>query len=160
LSIYDVNQYLSFAESYIKKFNRFQEQINADLGYFEPGSGLLSQAIASIRGLVEIDQAKSDRKKARREKQFTNTVTAVGTGVTSASFLTSASILSSQSSPHIKGIKKIFTGKYDLADPGRKTNDGWDSGVAICFPLIIGFLVGLVVWVHLKNGQSHPNTPR
>ena len=36
-------------------------QIQADLNYSKPGSQLLDQAISSIRGLVDIDQAESDR---------------------------------------------------------------------------------------------------
>ncbi|MEH2314416.1 MAG: hypothetical protein V7K35_24145 [Nostoc sp.] len=39
----------------------FQQQINADLGYFRHGSELLSKAIDSIRGIVEIEQAERDR---------------------------------------------------------------------------------------------------
>ncbi|MGH2412138.1 MAG: hypothetical protein ACRDEA_00225 [Microcystaceae cyanobacterium] len=34
----------------------FQKQIQADLGYFRHGSSLLEQAIASIRGIVEIER--------------------------------------------------------------------------------------------------------
>ncbi|MBD6619387.1 hypothetical protein FNW02_27050 [Komarekiella sp. 'clone 1'] len=37
------------------------EQIKAELGYFTHGSSLLDKAIASVRGRVEIDRAKSDR---------------------------------------------------------------------------------------------------
>lgn len=40
---------------------RFHKQITADIGYFEQGSHLLKQAIASIRGIVEIEQTKLDR---------------------------------------------------------------------------------------------------
>jgi hypothetical protein len=47
----------------------FQEQISADLNYFNQGSTLLNQAIASIRGLVEIDQAERDRQRYEQEKQ-------------------------------------------------------------------------------------------
>ncbi|MDT9313526.1 hypothetical protein, partial [Limnospira sp. Paracas R14] len=46
---------------YEKEAITFQEQIRADLNYFNPGSNLLNQAIATIRGLVEVDQAERDR---------------------------------------------------------------------------------------------------
>ncbi len=36
-------------------------QIEADLSYFEQGTGLISQAVTSIRAIVEIDQAQCDR---------------------------------------------------------------------------------------------------
>ena len=39
----------------------FRSQIAGDLGYFRHGTHLIEQAIASIRGIVEIEQAKNDR---------------------------------------------------------------------------------------------------
>jgi hypothetical protein len=35
--------------------------MEANLSYFEQGTGLISQAVASIRAIVEIDQAQCDR---------------------------------------------------------------------------------------------------
>ncbi len=52
----------------------FQKQIQADLGYFRHGSMLLEQAIASIRGIVEIEQAERDR-------SLENTIQIVGVGL-------------------------------------------------------------------------------
>lgn len=60
-----------FAE---RESQTFQLQIQADLNYSKPGAQLLDQAIASIRGLVEIDQAENDRK-------LENTIQSVGTGI-------------------------------------------------------------------------------
>jgi len=48
---------------------QFRRQIAADLSYFEQGTGLMSQAIASIRAIVEIDQAQCDRTWQRWEKK-------------------------------------------------------------------------------------------
>ncbi|PSB46801.1 hypothetical protein C7B67_19765 [filamentous cyanobacterium Phorm 6] len=39
----------------------FRSQIAGDLGYFRHGTSLIEQAIASIRGIVEIEQARNDR---------------------------------------------------------------------------------------------------
>ncbi len=47
----------------------FQRQIQADLGYFRHGTDLINTAIASIRGIVEIDQAERDRTWQRWEKK-------------------------------------------------------------------------------------------
>ncbi|MBW4574487.1 MAG: hypothetical protein KME08_04300 [Aphanothece sp. CMT-3BRIN-NPC111] len=58
LSQEDISFLKTFAENESKVF---QEQIEADLSYFVHGSGLLDKAIATIRGLVEIDQAERDR---------------------------------------------------------------------------------------------------
>ncbi len=53
---------LEFLEIFYQKNALFfQKQISADLGYFHHGSALLEQAISSIRGIVEIEQAKRDR---------------------------------------------------------------------------------------------------
>jgi len=71
-----------FAE---RESQTFQLQIQADLNYSKPGAQLLDQAIASIRGLVEIDQAESDRASAQTEKdsdrKLENTIQSVGTGI-------------------------------------------------------------------------------
>ncbi|MGL5196071.1 MAG: hypothetical protein ACRC8Y_20990, partial [Chroococcales cyanobacterium] len=48
---------------------QFRRQIEADLSYFEQGTGLMSQAVASIRAIVEIDQAQCDRTWQRWEKK-------------------------------------------------------------------------------------------
>lgn len=48
---------------------QFQQQIEADLRYFDQGTGLIRQAIASIRAIVEIDQAQCDRTWQRWEKK-------------------------------------------------------------------------------------------
>lgn len=55
-----------FAE---RESQTFRLQIQADLNYSKPGAQLLDQAISSIRGLVEIDQAESDRNAEAREKE-------------------------------------------------------------------------------------------
>jgi hypothetical protein len=48
---------------------QFRRQIEADLSYFGQGTGLMSQAVASIRAIVEIDQAQCDRTWQRWEKK-------------------------------------------------------------------------------------------
>lgn len=64
-------------------------QIQADLNYLKPASNLLDQAISSIRGLVEIEQAKLDREKAetvrkneeaeaKRDKSLERTISILG----------------------------------------------------------------------------------
>ena len=87
----DLDLFSRFAE---RESETFRLQIQADLNYSKPGSQLLAQAISSIRGLVEIDQAESDRQlqqtlqnKENEEKdrdrnlQITIAVIGVGIGV-------------------------------------------------------------------------------
>ncbi len=63
----------------------FQDQITADLNYLRHGSGLLDTAINSIRGLVEIDQAESDRARQAQEiesdRTLQNMISAIGGGL-------------------------------------------------------------------------------
>ncbi|WP_254566283.1 hypothetical protein [Oscillatoria sp. HE19RPO] len=62
----------------------FYRQIQGDLGYFEHGTELVEQAIASIRGIVEIDQAKRDR-------QIETAIYVIGAGLTGAGIAASSS---------------------------------------------------------------------
>ena len=48
---------------------QFRGQIEADLSYFRQGTGLISQAVDSIRAIVEIDQAQCDRTWQQQEKE-------------------------------------------------------------------------------------------
>jgi hypothetical protein len=66
---------LSFLSDFHQKISqKLQEQIKVDLGYFGQSAGLVDKAIATIRGLVEIEQAK-------RESDLQNTIQAVGAGI-------------------------------------------------------------------------------
>ncbi|MDB9314018.1 hypothetical protein PN462_12970 [Spirulina sp. CS-785/01] len=80
----------------------FQDQIHADLNYFKQGSSLLDKAIASLRGLVEIDQAERDRQWQNYEKQeqkrqedaekdLQDNIQAIGVGVASGAIVASSS---------------------------------------------------------------------
>jgi uncharacterized membrane protein len=46
----------------------FVEQINTDLAYLTPGQNLFDQMIGTIRGIVEVEQAKRDRSLERTIK--------------------------------------------------------------------------------------------
>jgi hypothetical protein len=76
----------------IKTAPYFRSQIAGDLGYFRHGTHLIEQAIASIRGIVEIEQAKNDRtnqialrnseeKEKDRDDRLESTVQAIGVGL-------------------------------------------------------------------------------
>lgn len=86
---------LSFLESFRKNCRHFQEQIQADLGYAVPGSKLLDRAIASIRGIVEIDRAERDRQQEDRDKERDRdlqiALAAIGTGISVSGIVASGS---------------------------------------------------------------------
>ncbi|MEG4228994.1 hypothetical protein QUA35_23125 [Microcoleus sp. N9_B2] len=76
----------------IKTAPYMRSQIAGDLGYFRHGTNLIDQAIASIRGIVEIEQARSDRtnqlalrnsedKEKYRDDRLESTVQAIGVGL-------------------------------------------------------------------------------
>ena len=69
-----------------------RSQIAGDLGYFRHGTSLIEQAIASIRGIVEIEQARSDRtnqlelrnseqQEKNRDDHLESTIQAIGVGL-------------------------------------------------------------------------------
>ena len=69
-----------------------RSQIAGDLGYFRHGTGLIEQAIASIRGIVEIEQARNDRAnqielrkselaEKNRDDRLESTIQAIGVGL-------------------------------------------------------------------------------
>ena len=61
---------LTFLERFSTETSRaYQEQIQADIGYFVQGSSLLEKAIDSIRGIVAIDQVERDRQRGEQEQQ-------------------------------------------------------------------------------------------
>jgi hypothetical protein len=67
----DISSWLKFDEITCK---RYLDQIETDLSYIQPGKDLIGEFINTLRGLVEIEQAKSDR-------NLQNTIQAVGTGI-------------------------------------------------------------------------------
>jgi hypothetical protein len=65
----------------IKSAPYMRSQIAGDLGYFRHGTGLIEQAIASIRGIVEIEQARSELAQKNRDDRLESTVQAIGVGL-------------------------------------------------------------------------------
>ncbi len=87
----DISSWQKFDEITCK---RYLDQIETHLSYIQPGKDLIGEFISTLRGLVEIEQAKCDRKlqetlqiKENREKekdlnlQITIAVVGVGIGV-------------------------------------------------------------------------------
>ncbi len=58
-----------------------QLHIKLVLGYFRHGTGLIEQAIASIRGIVEIEQARSELAQKNRDDRLESTIQAIGVGL-------------------------------------------------------------------------------
>ncbi|MGB7445029.1 MAG: hypothetical protein WA919_28500 [Coleofasciculaceae cyanobacterium] len=87
------NDELAFLENFLDSTcKQFQNQIQVDLNYLTPGQNLFEQMTATIRGIIEVKQAQSDRNlektlKAneaaakKREQQLELVITLVGTGL-------------------------------------------------------------------------------
>ncbi len=63
---------LEFLDNFLpQRTQQFQNQIQVDLSYLKPGQQLFEQMLSTIRGIVEIEQAESDRalEKTLREKE-------------------------------------------------------------------------------------------
>ena len=75
----------------VKEAVTFQEQIKADLNYFKQGYYLLDTAIASIRGLVEVDQAERDRALQTQNQQLQDHFQAIGVGIAAGAIVASTS---------------------------------------------------------------------
>jgi len=58
-----------------------RSEIAGYLGYFRHGTGLIEQAIASIRGIVEIEQARSELAQKNRDDRLESTIQAIGVGL-------------------------------------------------------------------------------
>lgn len=87
---------ISFLETFLQEYcYLFQEQLQADLGYFKHETELLEQALNAIRGRVEIDQADRDRiqqkDKEKSDRQLQITLTAIGAGIAVGGIVASSS---------------------------------------------------------------------
>jgi hypothetical protein len=94
---------LTFLSDFSKRtFRSLRDQIAADLAYSQNYSGVSAQAIAAIRGIVEIEQTRLDREnqeaekerekaEKERERELQLTILAVGAGVSAGGILASSS---------------------------------------------------------------------
>ncbi len=131
-----IDEDISFLETFSKEYSTyFQEQIKADLGYFNHGSGLLDKAIASIRGRVEIDRAKSDRlsesAKQTGDRNLQITILAVGTSIGVGGIVASSYTLVTKEEPLLP--------PFSTSIPHRFT-------ISIFYSLALGLVAGLLIW--------------
>ncbi|NEP02592.1 MAG: hypothetical protein F6K58_28880 [Symploca sp. SIO2E9] len=81
---YSLYNDLRFLENFSKEeCPYFQERIQADFNYFVQGSNLVDKAIASIRGMVEIEQA-------QRNRSLERTIQILGVGLGTGGIVASA----------------------------------------------------------------------
>ncbi|MGK7874168.1 MAG: hypothetical protein AB4426_12900 [Xenococcaceae cyanobacterium] len=135
------NEEVSFLSVFSEKICRtFQEQINVDLGYFRYSSGLVDKAIASIRGIVEIEQAQRDRqlqeREQQRDRQLQITILAVGAGVSAGGIFASSYTLITPENP--------------LLLPGQDRTIHPFTLSVIC-SLLFSFLFGIAIYAAIQG---------
>ncbi|MBV6625705.1 MAG: hypothetical protein KI793_22720 [Rivularia sp. (in: Bacteria)] len=90
---------LEFLSSFVELAeDTFIEQINTDLAYLTPGQSLFEQLLQSIRGIVEIEQTKRDRK-------LNTTINTIGIGFGGGAII--SGVVTQHSGIVVKQIDKI-----------------------------------------------------
>ncbi|MFB2836698.1 hypothetical protein [Floridanema evergladense] len=132
----EVNDNLEFFNRFVERESQtFALQIQADLNYSKPGAQLLDQAIASIRGLVEIEQAERDR-------NLQKTIQAVGFSIGAAGIVATSVPYWIKQNPGEILINKPFTSH---------------SLNTFTLVLLLSFFTGLATWVIISvmiNGKN------
>jgi hypothetical protein len=137
------------------KCNQWKQQIQIDIDFLSPGQELFGQMIQTIRGIVEIDQAESDRIKAKVSTERTRLFAILGFSATSATLVTSGSILSAQVSPHVEAIKEISPFKELLSPlhPQKDVKNGANSAISIGLGFSVFFLVAGGIYLYQIRGS-------
>ena len=98
-----INKELLLLNSFAnREFTAFEKEIQSNIKYISQGSLLIQEAVSTIRGLIEIDQAESDRQlvakkeqelqaQAERDKNLEITLTALGFGIGVGGIIASSS---------------------------------------------------------------------
>ncbi|MEB3278852.1 MAG: hypothetical protein VKK42_07990 [Lyngbya sp.] len=140
---------LKFWQLTTDSIDRFLEQIKIDLAYLRPNQSLFQQAIDTIRGTVEIEQAEIDRfsedAAQNRQQRLELLVTVVSTGL-------AVSGISSQvaNEPAITILSQWFPGYFSPNPQPTSPDFLFSSFSTIAFHLFLGILVaipfGAIVW--------------
>lgn len=70
---------------------RFERQLQSYLSYLNSGLGLFDRTLATIRGLVEIDQAQIEQQRSQQEKSLQSDIQVIGIGIAAGAIVASSS---------------------------------------------------------------------
>ena len=122
-----------------KECQQFQNQLQLDINYLLPGENLFDRVIGTIRGIVEIEQAESDRdweaETKKLDRQLQSTIAIVGVGIGAAS-VTATSFSYYQKSEYSPKLTPNLAGN---SAPNQIIK-------SISLSLIIGFIAALGTW--------------
>ncbi|NEP22757.1 hypothetical protein [Moorena sp. SIO3I6] len=144
------NDDLAFLQTFLDRTcKQFKTQIQVDLNYLRPGQNLFEQMTATIRGMIEVKQAESDRilqetlqaneaAAQKREQKLELVITVVGTGLAVSGI---SSQVASDATEKILSVSK--------EDANLPSYFGY-SFLDILFHLLVGVIlatpVGIIVW--------------
>ncbi len=142
---------------------RFQDQIQVYLNYLKPGQQLFEQMLGTIRGIVEIEQAESDRALSKalrekeaaaeeREKRLQLWIALVGTG------LAVSGISAQTAAKPVETILTYLSPNQPLDCPKAGLNPCLIySGVYVVFHVGVGaiaaLVLGLIIWLVPKQSK-------
>ncbi|GAB4304162.1 MAG: hypothetical protein Fur0025_45770 [Oscillatoriaceae cyanobacterium] len=85
-------QELSFFQSFSYECrSKFLGQIHTDLNYLKPGNALFGQCIATMRGIVEVEQAQMNNSQQEANQNLQDHIQAVGVGIAAGAIVASTS---------------------------------------------------------------------
>ncbi|MGK7941536.1 MAG: hypothetical protein AB4062_15575 [Crocosphaera sp.] len=129
---------LTFFTQFIdEEYKTFQKQIQGDITYCHQGTVILNQSIESIRGLIEILQVESDRRREDRENErdrnLNTTIAFVGTAIgVSGLIATSYPLINQQNGPLL---------------PPKLDHPLHPFSKSIIYSLLGGVSFALIVWL-------------
>jgi len=145
----------------LSRANKYQRQIKADLRYLEPGQRLFERAIASIQGIVEIEQVKSDRQlqitlqnnelaEKERDRNLQTTIAVVGVGIGFAGVAATASPYLIKQDPD-----QIFTIIPVHLQPSFGVNPPHNLTISVLFSLGAGLVGVAIAAIIMRYIQKH-----
>ena len=87
---------LTFLQKFSDSRSKFLGQIHTELQYLKPGQVLFGQYIATLRGIVEVEQAQIDRKSQQTDQDLQDHIQAIGVGIAAGAIVASNSGLMTQ----------------------------------------------------------------
>ncbi len=121
---------LEFLEEWLKYSDQtLTEQIKVDLGYLNPGKQLFEQMIGTIRGIVEVEQAESDR-------NLQNTIQAVGFSIGTAGVVATSAPYWIKQEPGVININKPLN---------------FSALATFILIICLSFATGLLTWIIATN---------
>ena len=116
--------------------NQWQTQIHTDLRYLAPGRELFGQLIDTIQGIVEIEQAQSERQRQEIDKNLQIEIQSIGAGLAAGSFIASSSGLLTIKNP------------ISLQLPSKSSPELHPFIVSVLISLVVGLAFYVVTrWV-------------